>query len=93
VSRRPALLLTIFLALSAACAPSLYGTDDDLTITARVKTVLLNDRDLGAMRIDVETLKGVVTLSGSLKTADERAKAIALARKVKGVRDVKVAEP
>ena len=55
----------------------------------RVKTSLLNDPDVGGLRIDVDTFKGVVTLSGAVKTAAERDKAIALARKINGVTDVK----
>ena len=41
------------------------------------------------MRIDVDTFKGVVTLSGAVKTAVERDKAVGLAQKVAGVKDVK----
>ena len=37
----------------------------------------------------MDTFKGVVTLSGAVKTAAERDKAIALARKIGGVTDVK----
>ena len=54
-----------------------------------VKTSLLNDPDVGGLRIDVDTFKGVVTLSGAVKTPAERDKAVALARKVGGVTDVK----
>jgi hyperosmotically inducible protein len=39
---------------------------DDATITARVKTVLLNDPQVAATKIDVSTAAGVVTLSGSV---------------------------
>ena len=61
---------------------------DDANITTRVKTALLNDPDIVG-QIDVDTADGVVTLSGAVKTAAERDKAIALARKVTGVSDVK----
>jgi hyperosmotically inducible protein len=88
VARYPALLLSILLTLAAACGPSLAGTDDDLTTTTRVKTALLNDREIGGARIDVETSKGVVTLSGTVATEAERDKALAITRKVTGVRDV-----
>jgi hyperosmotically inducible periplasmic protein len=68
---------------SAAAAPT-----DDPTITARVKTVLINDRTLSST-IDVQTNQGVVTLSGKVKSKDEESKAIELARTVRGVTDVK----
>ena len=61
---------------------------DDAYITTRVKTALLNDPEISS-RIDVETAGGVVTLSGAVKTAVERDKAMAVARKVTGVSDVK----
>ena len=45
---------------------------DDAAITARVKTVLLNDPQVGALKIDVTTAGGVVTMSGAVKSKDER---------------------
>ena len=72
-----------------ACGKTVGDTIDDATITTRVKTALLNDPDIGGLRIDVDTFKGVVTLSGSVKTAAERDKAMAIARKIDGVTDVK----
>ncbi len=55
----------------------------------RVKTAFINDPVVGAARIDVETFKGVVTLSGRVKSKDEETKALDLARTIKGVTDVK----
>jgi len=75
--------------LLTACGKSVGETIDDATITTRVKTSLLNDEQVGGLRIDVDTFKGVVTLSGRVKSKDEEAKAIALARKIGGVSDVK----
>ena len=80
------LVLPLF---AAACGKTVGDTIDDATITARVKTALLNDPDIGGLRIDVDTFKGVVTLSGSVKSAAERDKAMAIARKIGGVTDVK----
>jgi osmotically-inducible protein OsmY len=75
--------------LLSACGKSVGETIDDATITTRVKTSLLNDPDVGGLRIDVDTFKGVVTLSGAVKSPSERDKAVALARKIGGVTDVK----
>jgi osmotically-inducible protein OsmY len=75
--------------LLAACGKSVGETIDDATITAQVKTALLNDKDVAGLRIDVDTFRGVVTLSGAVKTAAERDKAIAIAKKIDGVIDVK----
>ena len=75
-------------AASSSSRNSVSGTIDDATITTRVKTALLND-PAKLTSIDVETFKGVVTLSGRVKTKDEEAKAIQLARSIRGVSDVK----
>jgi osmotically-inducible protein OsmY len=87
------LLIVALLAplLLAACGKTVGETIDDATITTRVKTSLLNDPDVGGLRIDVDTFKGVVTLSGRVKTKEEEAKAVALARKIGGVSEVKSA--
>lgn len=75
--------------LLTACGKTVGDTIDDATITTRVKTALLNDPDVGGLRIDVDTFKGVVTLSGAVKTAAERDKAIGIAKRIGGVTDVK----
>jgi osmotically-inducible protein OsmY len=90
-NRFTALLLAIAIALPllAGCGKTVGETIDDATITARVKTAFINDPVVGASRIDVDTFKGVVTLSGRVKTKNEETKAIALAKSIKGVTDVK----
>jgi hyperosmotically inducible protein len=86
-----ALLLALALALPllAACGKTVGDTIDDATITTRVKTAYINDPVIGGLRIDVDTFKGVVTLSGRVKSKTEEAKAIEIARTIGGVRDVK----
>jgi osmotically-inducible protein OsmY len=79
----------VVLPLLAACGKTVGDTIDDATITARVKTAFVNDPVIGAARIDVDTFKGVVTLSGRVKSKDEEAKAISLAKSIRGVIDVK----
>lgn len=84
------LALTLLAPLTlGACGKSIGETIDDATITARVKTILINEPDVAATKIDVDTFKGVVTLSGAVKTETERDRAVAVARKVGGVKDVK----
>ena len=82
-----AILLT--LPLLAACGKTVGETIDDATITTRVKTAFLNDPAIGGLRIDVDTFKGVVTLSGRVKSKAEEVKAIEIARKITGVVDVR----
>ena len=75
--------------LAAGCGKTVGETIDDATITTRVKTAFINDPVVGALRIDVDTFKGVVTLSGRVKSKEEEQKAIAVARGIRGVTDVK----
>src|SRR4051812_19618558 len=86
-----ALLASVVIATMAfaACGKSVSDSIDDATITTRVKTMFVNDPSIVMARIDVETFKGIVTLSGRVKTKQEEQKAIELARKVRGVTDVK----
>ena len=41
-------------ALTAACGKTISEALDDTTITTRVKTALLNDPNVGGLRIDVD---------------------------------------
>jgi hyperosmotically inducible periplasmic protein len=62
---------------------------DDTTLTTRVKAKFAEDKTVSAMAINVETLKGVVQLSGFAKSAEEKAMAERLARNTSGVVSVK----
>ncbi|TFZ01486.1 BON domain-containing protein [Ramlibacter rhizophilus] len=64
------------------------GYVDDKVTTARVKAKLLEDRTTGGMSINVDTLDGIVALSGFAKSPSEKAQAEALARTTPGVRQV-----
>jgi hyperosmotically inducible protein len=90
-SRCNAILLALILVapMLTACGKTVGQTIDDAAITTRVKTAFINDPVVGAARIDVDTFNGVVTLSGRVKTKEEEAKAIQLARSIQGVVDVK----
>ena len=83
-------VLAVTLAVSTvACGKTVGETIDDTTITTRVKTAMLNDPAVGGLRIDVDTFKGAVTLSGRVKSQAEHDQAITLARGVSGVTEVK----
>jgi osmotically-inducible protein OsmY len=58
---------------------------DDATVTAQIKTRFAEDPTVSTLAIGVETLKGVVQLSGFAKTAEEKAQAERLARGINGV--------
>lgn len=62
---------------------------DDTAITSTIKARFVNDRDVDASSIKVETLNGTVLLSGFAKNANERGTAEVIARRVAGVREVR----
>jgi osmotically-inducible protein OsmY len=82
-------VLALMVVATVACGKTVGETIDDTSITTRVKTAMLNDPAVGGLRIDVDTFKGVVTLSGRVKSQPERDQAIALARGIDGVVEVK----
>jgi osmotically-inducible protein OsmY len=61
---------------------------DDAAITAKVKTALLKDPDISALKINVDTAQGVVKLKGEVKTLALRKRAEDLVKSVEGVRSV-----
>lgn len=85
---RSVLALSVSALLLGACGKTVGETIDDATITTRVKTALLNDPDVAGLAIDVDTFRGVVTLSGRVETPEAEQKAIAIARQTGGVQNV-----
>jgi hyperosmotically inducible protein len=62
---------------------------DDSAVTTKVKAKFAEDPTVSAMAIKVDTMKGVVQLSGFAKSNDERMMADRLARNTNGVVDVR----
>jgi hyperosmotically inducible periplasmic protein len=62
---------------------------DDAAITTSVKARFVDNSDVDAASIKVETLNGTVMLSGFAKNINERSTAESIARKVSGVKMVK----
>lgn len=62
---------------------------DDGTITTRSKADLLAARNVKSTHIHVKTRKGVVWLTGSVPTADDKSAAEEVVQNVKGVTSVK----
>ena len=61
---------------------------DDATITVSVKMALAFKLGVSAMRIDVDTYRGVVTLKGKVGTEAERQIAFMVTEDVEDVRQV-----
>jgi len=90
---RLALVVALSLLL-AACAGTATRSStgeyiDDTILTTRVKTALLEDPDVSGLSVKVESFRGVVQLSGFVKSASERNRAVQLAREIQGVRQVR----
>ncbi len=58
-------------------------------ITAKVKGAIFNDPDLKVNEINAETFKGVVQLSGFVRSQADMDKAVQVARGIAGVKSVK----
>lgn len=88
------ILASIMIVSLVACAPTAKreGTGeyiDDALITTKVKAALAADPDVKATEVKVETFKGTVQLSGFVNSRESVQKAVDIARRVNGVRDVK----
>lgn len=57
-------------------------------LTAKIKTLFLADTNISGLRIDVDSNNGVVTLTGMVPSAAEKARALKVAREADGVKSV-----
>lgn len=62
---------------------------DDAGITAKIKAALIAEPDLSGLQIDVDTVGGVVTLSGNVDSDMKSQRAQQLASNAAGVTEVK----
>ncbi len=90
-----ALALTAVLSGGLAACSAVEGRQtageyiDDSAITAKVKSKIIGEPSLSAMQINVETMQGVVQLSGFVDQASDKTLASRVAAQVDGVRSVK----
>jgi len=85
------LAVTLTSVVGCASTPQKEGTGqyiDDSVITAKVKAAILDEPTLKVMEINVETFKGVVQLSGFVRSQADAYKAVEVARGVNGVKAV-----
>jgi osmotically-inducible protein OsmY len=62
---------------------------DDATITTQIKARMVENKQVDATSIKVETLNGTVMLSGFAKSSTEKTAAEGIARGVNGVKSVR----
>ena len=74
---------------AAPCKESVGEYVEDSVITAKIKGDVLKESSLKSAEINVETYKGVVQLSGFVRSRADIDKAVVVARGVKGVTSVK----
>ena len=80
--------LMLALAVPGQAQKSAGDVADDSTIAATIKAGLLDNQKTHAGRINVESYKGVVQLSGFVETEAEKEAAGKVAKGVSGVREV-----
>jgi hyperosmotically inducible protein len=61
---------------------------DDATLTAKVKTALLQAPDVKGMQVNVDSDRGAVQLSGFVESQTQIDRAVQIAKAVSGVREV-----
>jgi len=82
------LLASLLGCASTATQESAGEFIDDTWITARVKASLVQDPDVRATEVNVETFKGVVQLSGFVSSDAAKDQAVRIAQSTRGVTSV-----
>lgn len=85
---------TLTMLLASGCAvtrdqETVGAYIDDTAITSSVKARFVDNKEVSAASISVETLNGTVLLSGFAKSSSEKSTAETIARNVKGVKSVR----
>jgi hyperosmotically inducible protein len=75
--------------LSATLAAPVAAAPPDAWITTKTKLALLTTEGVSGTAIHVDTILGKVTLHGKVRTAEEKAKAESIARKIDGVQEMR----
>jgi osmotically-inducible protein OsmY len=89
IAKQQAARLAARAAAKATDATSKVGdTVSDGALTAKITSKMVLDDDVRARGIDVDTSGTIVTLTGVVRSAEERDRAVRLARETKGVTKV-----
>jgi osmotically-inducible protein OsmY len=86
-------VMVLLMLIGCATTSSREGageSGEDAAITAKVQSSFAADPLVRASAIGIRTTKGVVHLSGSVKTEEERFRAIQLVQGVTGVKEIVV---
>ena len=80
--------LASLLAVALWASPAAAGTSD-AWLTTRIKIALFTGTGLSAKQVNVDTVRGSVTLHGTVDSEQQKARADEVARQVDGVREVR----
>jgi hyperosmotically inducible protein len=83
-----AIAFSMFMVACGGPTPRIAPNTNDESIAVRVRTALLNDPVVHASEINVAAQSGVVVLRGQVHGQSEANAAIAIARRIEGVKDV-----
>ena len=75
-------------AKTAEAAKTAQEALSDGGLTAKIKAKMALDDTVKALDLNIDTVNGVVTVTGKVRTRAERDRALALARETNGVRQV-----
>ena len=84
-------VMALLMLVGCATTSSRESTDalsEDAAITSEVKSSFAADPLLSASAINVETRRGIVYLTGTIRSEQERHRAIQLVQGVAGVREI-----
>lgn len=94
--RRISLVLLASILLISGCQSYREGGSrtvgeftDDVAIQTRVKSALIGDEEIKGLPINVEVVRGVVTLYGPIPSDYARSKAVNIVRAIRGVSEVR----
>lgn len=84
----PATTTTTASAPADSAAGAMANVAGDAAITTKVNAAFANDSELSAIKIDVDTKNGAVTLTGPAPSAAAKERATTMARAINGVTSV-----
>ncbi|MDO8520234.1 MAG: BON domain-containing protein [Deltaproteobacteria bacterium] len=92
MKKQVSLILVIILLAACSATPkkrSVGEVIDDSVISNKLKVKYLRDKTVKGLKINIDTWKGVVTLKGKVDSQGQIDRAVELAERQQGVREVK----
>jgi len=87
--KKSLIVLAFAAALATSVAPALAADRPDSWVTLKTKIALMTTEGVHTTSLNVDTVKGVVTLHGKVRSESERTKAGEVAKSIEGAKTVK----